>query len=114
MDRKQVWDTEKSFWLEGPDFYRDRMVSDAFMVYPAPTGILIGADILHALEQAPRWETIDIKNQQQLDTGDTTVLAYTATATVDGAKPYQALCSSTYVCIDGRWKLMSHQQTPVS
>lgn len=40
------------------------------------------------------------------------MVVYRATAVRSGAE-YEALFNSTYVRVDGAWKLALHQQTPV-
>lgn len=112
MTFEEHWDAEKRFWLDGPDFYKDRMAPAALMVFPAPVGLLEGKAIVDGLRQGPRWQSVDFSETAEAALGDTVVLAYRATGRRQGAEPYTALCSSTYVRTEGGWKLLSHQQTP--
>ena len=59
-------------------------------------------------------KSVDIGEKLQAQLGQTIVLAYKATGRREDAKSYSALCSSTYVRDDGRWKLLSNQQTPIT
>ena len=114
MDAEDIWDIEAGFWLDGPRFYRDHMFPGAHMTFPDPVGILRGEAILDGLKDAPRWEAVDMEEKTDLRVGDTLVLSYRATARRDGDRPYAALCSSTYVVQHQSWKLISHQQTPLT
>lgn len=112
MDFERLWEMEKSFWLDGPDFYESSMAPDARMVFPYPVGILEGEQIVEGLKQGPRWQSVEFENQTGTSLGETTALAYRATGQRDGEETYIALCSSTYVKSDGKWFLLTHQQTP--
>lgn len=114
MSTGDVWEREKGFWLNGPEFYENHMIADAQMVFPDPIGILKGGEILDGLRAAPRWDAVEMEDTAELTLGDTRVLAYRATGTRPAGRPYVALCSSTYVFCDPAWKLVSHQQTPVA
>lgn len=112
MTFEHLWQDEKRFWLDGPEFYRQRMAPEASMVFPPPVGILRGEAILAGLAQGPRWQSVEIAEKTETASGDTVVLAYRATGTRPSAPPYVALCASTYVRMDGSWYLLFHQQTP--
>ena len=112
MDFSKLWEMEKSFWLDGSEFYERSMASDARMVFPSPVGILEGDKIVQGLKQGPRWETVDFENKTEAHLGDTAVIAYHATARREDNYPYSPLCGSTYVKDDGIWVLLAHQQTP--
>lgn len=113
MATKAIWDSEKSFWLDGPAFYGAHMVPTAQMVFPGPVGILKGEEILEGLRGAPRWDSVEMEEKTEEQVGDTLALAYRATGIREGSDPYAAFCSSIYVKHDNSWKLISHQQTPV-
>jgi len=114
MDAGEIWEIEEGFWLDGPQFYQEHMFPGAHMTFPDPVGILKGEAILNGLKDAPRWEAVDMEEKTDLKVGDTVVLAYRATGRREGDTPYRALCSSTYVFRHQAWKLVSHQQTPVT
>ncbi|WP_432692050.1 DUF4440 domain-containing protein [Pseudooceanicola sp. C21-150M6] len=103
---------EKSFWLDGPNFYENAMVPDACMIFPAPVGILKGEEILEGLKQAPRWQSVDFTQRAETSLHNVTVLAYKASGRRNAGEPYLAFCSSSYVQLGGEWILVSHQQTP--
>ncbi len=114
MAPEEIWKTEQGFWLDGPKFYEEHMEPSALMVFPEPVGILKGGDILDGLKGAPRWRTVEMEQKTVLSLGKTLVLAYRATSKRDGDATYEALCSSTYLNSRDAWRLIAHQQTPVT
>lgn len=109
-----IWKVETGFWLDGPKFYDEHMISAAQMVFPDPVGILKGREILNGLKEAPRWASVEMVEKSKLSLEGTLVLAYRATGKREGETSYVALCSSTYVHRDEVWNLISHQQTPAA
>jgi hypothetical protein len=107
-----LWTIEEALWLEGNDAYRSHMADECLMLFGS-MGILEGAEIIATLENAPRWASVDMNDRHMAVNGQTTVIAYQAVGRREGADPYQALCSSTYVRQDGGWKIVQHQQTPL-
>lgn len=110
----EVWKLERSLWLDGVDAYRAHLADPCVMVF-GPTGISGREDILRSIEQAPRWREVTFTRDTLITPGDTVaiVIAYRAEALRDGADAYRALCSSTWLVLDGELKLAQHQQTPV-
>lgn len=113
MTFEDLWTAERRFWLDGSEFYVERMAPEARMIFPPPAGILKSEAILAGLKQGPRWQYVDMDERSETASGDTVVLAYRAKGRRPGAEPYVALCSSTYVKRGAAWKLLFHQQTPV-
>jgi hypothetical protein len=114
MAGDDIWEREEGFWLDGPGFFEANMAGNALMVFPDPVGILKGRAILEGLRGAPRWDAVEMAERTEAVLGDTRVLAYRATGRRAGAAPHVALCSSSYARVDGAWRLVSHQQTPVA
>ncbi len=112
MTFETLWEAERRFWLDGPDFYETTMLPHARMVFPPPVGFLGGKDIVAGLKAGPRWQSVDMEERSETESGDTAVLAYRAVGTRRDAGPYTALCASTYVRVADGWKLLFHQQTP--
>jgi hypothetical protein len=109
-----VWDLERSLWLDGVDAYRSRLADGCLMAF-GPMGVMSKAAIIESIEQAPRWTAVDMGDTTLTTPGDTiaVVIGYTATATREQSEPYRALCTSTYLILDGELKLAQHQQTPL-
>jgi hypothetical protein len=105
----ELWTTERRLWLEGAEAFAAVLDPGCLMVFPDPVGVLAGRAILDSLEGAPRWAEVTMDARRLARPGaDTVVLVYYATGHRDGAEPYRAWCSSTYV----RGRLVQHQQTP--
>lgn len=110
---ESFWAEEENFWLEGPDFFRANMVKDAVMDFPEPTGLLKGEQVLNALENAPRWDSVSFFDRDMEALGNKVRLTYRAEGKRDGAAAYVAKCESVYVKSGGDWLLTCHKQVPL-
>jgi hypothetical protein len=109
-----LWEMERGFWLNDAAYYTTFLAPDCIMVFPEPPGVLVGDEIVAALDHAPRWKAIEMGNRSlvSLD-AHVTVLIYPAIAQRDRDPPYGALCSSIYTRTNLQWLLVHHQQTPL-
>lgn len=110
-DQTTLWAAEEAFWILSAAEAARRMDDSAIMVF-GPTGILQGQQILRMIEQAPRWDRVEMTDRHSSQLDDITVLAYRARANRQGQQ-YQALCSSSWVRRGNEYLLLCHQQTPV-
>lgn len=109
-----LWLNERRLWLEGVEAYEELMWTECIMAF-GPTGIMRNEQILESIRRAPRWSDIEMTEQIATTPAENlAILAYKATATRHDASRYEAVCTSSYVCVDGYWWLTHHQQTPVS
>ena len=112
MTEDAFWTLERRLWLEGIEAYKAHLHEAAVFVFPQ-IGALTYADILSALENAPRWEHADFSRMQFSQPSDEVVcLAYRAVGTRAEGEPYTCFCSSTYVKAGEDWRIIQHQQTP--
>ena len=120
---EERWADEEIWWTGGTPEARRRMLAGAVMVFPEGRdggggvmhgGLMQGEAILAALDAAPRWETVAMNDRLAVETGDCVVLAYRAQARRPGGGDYAALCSSTWVRQQDGWRLVQHQQAPLS
>lgn len=108
-----LWNSERRLWLEGVSAYKQLMASECIMAF-GPMGVMGRDDIVESLHQAPRWSNVEMVDKTQANPAENVaVIAYRAYGTRSGAEPYEAVCTSTYVRIDGHWLIAQHQQTPV-
>ena len=108
---------EEAFWRRSgdADFYADNMTEDAFMVFPAPAGIMDRDATLAAVAQVSPWVELELSDVHVLElTASTAVVAYRAQARRAEGAEYNAYASSVYVKAGGGWKLAVHQQTPIA
>lgn len=114
MDDARVWEFEESLWTGDADHYRESIDAEGLLVVPAPPFILRGEDAAEAMAQTPRWETVEISEQQIMRPQEgLIVVAYKAEAKRAEGEPYVAHCTSTYRRLAHEdWRVVQHQQTP--
>lgn len=113
MAQEVLWELERRFWMEGGEFYRDRLAVEALMVFPPPTGILGRKGSIDAVDGVPRFQSVQFRDKELRRVEGTVALGYRAVAT-RGEERYTALCGSVYVRSDDGWRLMFHQQSPAA
>lgn len=115
-DDDALWSLEERFWTGGEDHYARTLDAECVMAFPPPAGILAGGRrIAESLKGAPRWSSIAMSERHvSRPTSDVGILAYKARGERDGAAPYEAYCTSTYRRDGDGWRLVQHQQTPLS
>lgn len=111
----EIEELERRGWeaLSGPDgaaFYEDVITDDGLMVFPGLT--LDKAAAVAAIADASPWQRHRLDDVRIAEAGDTAVITYRATAQREGDPEYRARMSSVYARIDGRWRLVLHQQSP--
>jgi hypothetical protein len=98
----------------GGSFYGRLMTDDALMVLASGT-VLDREAVVASLVESPPWSTYEISDVRLVDLGvDAASLVYTGTGHRDGEAAFVARMSSTYVRVDGLWRLALYQQTPSS
>ncbi|HSK92647.1 MAG TPA: nuclear transport factor 2 family protein [Candidatus Angelobacter sp.] len=106
---------ERRGWeaLSGPDgaaFYDNLMAADGLMVF---AGLTLGkAETIRAIAGERPWSAVRLDDVRVVEAGDCAVVAYHATAQRGDEGEYRARMSSVYARIDGRWRLLLHQQSP--
>ena len=98
----------------GADFYGSVMLHDAVMVLAH--GVVMNREaVIASLNDAPPWRTYEISDARVISAGtDSMILVYTGVAYREGNSPaFRGLMSSNYVRVDGGWKLVLYQQTPI-
>jgi hypothetical protein len=102
-----LWKLEERLWLEGAEAYAELVHPEAVMAFPG-VGVLAGPAIARSLEGAPRWRSVEMSARRTAQPSPgVTVLAYRARGEREGAAPYEAWCTSTWVA----GQLVQHQQT---
>ncbi|MGO1541230.1 MAG: DUF4440 domain-containing protein [Luteimonas sp.] len=116
MTDGDLWQMEAGFWTGDADFYQRHLAHGAMMVFPPPAGVLDRGRIIETISTASRWRDVDMRDRQVARPNpDTVVLAYRASARRDGdASPYRAVCGSVYTRFADGWRLVLHQQSPVT
>jgi hypothetical protein len=115
-DEAAAWDVEERFWTGGAAHYATALDPACVMAFPAPAGIMAGPEIAASLARAPRWASVVMSERRAArPVPGLLVLGYHARGQRAGAPPYEAYCTSVYHRAGGAvWKLVQHQQTPVT
>lgn len=108
---------EEGFWLQGAEFFRDHIDSEAMLIFPQ-AGEMFGVKSREAIAltatSGNRWKDLSMQRRQCLMLSDgVAMIAYHANVRRADGVPYQALIGSVYVLRDKGWKLASHQHSPV-
>ncbi|WP_081913621.1 nuclear transport factor 2 family protein [Glycomyces sp. NRRL B-16210] len=97
----------------GADFYGSIMTADGRMVLAHGVAMDRSA-VVSSLGDAPPWASYEITDARRIPLGDdAAALTYTGRAAREGAAPFVALMSSTYVRTAAGWRLALYQQTPI-
>jgi hypothetical protein len=105
---------EESLWSGGPSEYRRTLDGDCLVAFTEMAGVEPREKIAGMVGQGARWHDVDIEVEGFLQpTDDVTILTYKVHAVREN-KPYDARVSSGYVRRDGDWRMMFHQQTPLT
>ena len=109
---REAWMALSSSGEASAEFYARVLADDVLMLLPG--GMVIGdrAQVIDSMHGAP-WDSFKLVDERVLELGeDSAAVTYRATARRQGSN-YEALFNSTYVRVDGEWRLALHQQTPV-
>ena len=114
MDDAEAWAQEKRLWLEGGTAYGDLLDPACVMAFPGMP-LMRAASILKSVDDAPRWKSVEMKDREIGRPSDAMlVLGYAAVGQREGTDPYHCTCTSTYRRDGKGWKLIQHQQTPIT
>ncbi|MGA8217884.1 MAG: nuclear transport factor 2 family protein [Solirubrobacterales bacterium] len=109
---QELLEIEHTLATGGGDEYRDHLTDDAVVIIPGQA--LDKTETIGAMEQSPGWDEVKISDPRALEVGDRgAVLTYRFDGRRGDDYAYAALMSSAYTRVDGGWKLVLHQQTPL-
>ncbi len=96
------------------DFYNEVLDNDVVMLLPGGLRLHGRSAAVDAMSGQP-WASFELSDVRCLKPSpDIGIVVYSATALREGSAEYRALISSTYVRRDSGWRLVFHQQTPMS
>lgn len=106
------WEALSSDGEAATSFYAEVLADDVVMLLPGGLVIDDRDQALTTMGGAP-WTSFELADERVVGLGDSgAVVTYRASADRDGQR-YDALIASTYVRVDGAWRLAVHQQTPL-
>ncbi|WP_434740121.1 nuclear transport factor 2 family protein [Micromonospora sp. SH-82] len=115
---KELFALEEEGWraisAADGDFYRRLVTPDTLVV--EHDGVSTGDDLVAEIDgNTSPFEGFTLDQERVVPLGpDSAVITYRANAQVAGRGTFRLYMSSVWVRRDGGWKLMFHQQTPVS
>ena len=96
---------------EAGAYYREHLADNALMAFGF--GVISREEAIEAMQSAPPWAEFDRRDPRVVMLTDVSgVVVYSVVARREGAQPYSAVVSSTFVRDGGDWKLAFHHQTP--
>jgi hypothetical protein len=111
----EIIELEERFWEAAgdPRFYEEHFADDGTIALPI--GMMDKAAVVEAMRSAEPWTGFEFSEPSLIDIADdVAAVTYTASAVREDGDEYQAAVSSVYVRRNGSWKLVIHQQTPLS
>jgi hypothetical protein len=114
--QKDLLAKEETLWSGGAPEYRRTLDGDCLVAFTEMAGVQPRDKIADMAGKGDRWHDVDIEMEGFLQpTDDVTILTYRVSAVRGKAgEPYNARVSSGYVKRDGDWRMMFHQQTPLT
>lgn len=106
---------ERRLWKGDAEQFRALLADGALMAFPDPIGVLERDATIEAVEQAPRWQSVEFHDVRTVALGaSAAVLSYRAVARRSPDEPsYTVRAGSCYVRSDDGWRLAYHHQTPL-
>ncbi len=106
---------ERTLWTGGPEAYRENLDRECLLAFTEMAGVSSREAVANQVNGSPRWKELEMEVEGVMrPTEHVTILTYRASAVRGDGNRYHALASSGYVRREGAWKLMFHQQTPLS
>ena len=105
---------ERKLWSGGKAAYERTLDEDCLIAFAQTAGVSSRGSIAEQAD-ANRWHDLRLEVEGFLQpTDDVALLTYHASAVRGKDEPHEARVSSGYVKRGGDWKMMFHQQTPLS
>jgi hypothetical protein len=113
---KDLLALEKKFWTGDAKFYRENVDDSCLVAFGAEmAGVMSNKDLAATAKDGNRWKDLDIELKGLIEpSDDVAILSYEANATRSNGEHYAVLVSTGYHKRDDGWKMMFHQQTPLS
>lgn len=106
---------ERGFWTGGADFYRAHLDDSCLVVFSEMAGVMTRESVARTAQETGRWRDVTLEPKGLVQpAADIAIVSYEARATRASGEAYAAMVSSGYVRRADGWKMIFHQQTPVS
>jgi hypothetical protein len=114
--RTELLEVEEELWRAAGnrERYARNLAADGVHVFPG-WGVADREAVLGGVGEAEPWKTFTIENPDVVIlSDDSAALNYQTQAQRENEPPYNAAVTSVYRRHDGSWRLVVHQQTPLS
>jgi hypothetical protein len=81
---RALWELERQFWTGDASFHAANLTPEAWMLLPAPAGLMSRTESLQALAQALRWSEVAFSETKMLAPGDGVALLVYAVEALRG------------------------------
>lgn len=110
---RRGWEALSADGASAVRFYDEVLAADVLVLLPGGLVIDDRRRVVDSMREAP-WTGFELRDEHVLPLGeDAAVVAYEATARRPDQE-YTALFNSTYVREGDGWRLVVHQQTPIT
>ncbi|WP_425051403.1 hypothetical protein [Psychromarinibacter sp. S121] len=111
-DQADIWNLERAFWLDSPEFCRSHMAQDAQIEFLPPVGRIAAEELQARLAAEPRLALVEFDEAESSDDGCEAVLSYRAAGWGSELRPVVARCTSRYRRESGAWRMVGHHRVP--
>ena len=119
MAMDDVLELERAGWRaltkegEAAGFYEEVLADEVLFLLPGGMVLDDRPAVVRSMAGVP-WDEHELTGERVVPLGaSAAVVAYLARAR-RGEDAYEAWCASTYVLVEGTWRLAVHQQTPLT
>jgi hypothetical protein len=111
--REDLYELERVLGDGDGDTYREHLSDDAVVVVPGRA--MTKEETVAAMDASAGWDESSFDDERFMRIGDdTALLNYRFSGRRGDAFRYTALMGSLYVQRNGAWKMVYHQQTPLT
>lgn len=107
---------ERGFWAGGSSYYKENTDFECLVAFSADmAGVMDSSSLAETAGDGNRWKKLELELKGTVQPSkDVFLLTYEARAIRSGGEEYRALVSTGYVRRAVGWKMMFHQQTPLT
>ena len=111
MEDARIWEMEEKLWHGGAEVYEELVDHDCVMALPAEPFVFSREAAIRAVENTPRWETVQFDKQQVVRPQEGLIAIGYRVRASRGEESYEAYCTSTTRRLEHDvWRVVQHSQ----